>query len=639
LRVSRSGTRVVVSEMSRGNDVANTWQGGGLVSAGLLALTLWLPAVASAEPAHFSSEYRVETPGYEINLEPQVTRLASGEFIVVRGSSPWFRNNIVARRLTTEGVPFGTEFVVNTYTGKDSAEAAVAPLADGGFVVVWTMPSIGSAPDGSGSAIGGQRFASDATAVGTEFIVNTYTSGMQHDAEVAALSDGGFVVVWRSGDGTYYAQVSTQDGDGEGAYGQRYDASALPNGTEFQVNAYTTGEQLVSAVVGHADGGFTVAFSGPTTGGDGGAFARRYDSSGAPAGTAYRLDDMPGSAGPALAVLGPARMVAAWAAPDVDGSKTAVVARLFSDDGTPEAPAFQVNTYTTNDQQNAALAPLADGGFLVAWASGQVAEDGNDGDWGGIAARRFDSTGVASDTEFRLDADWKYSEQLPSVAADPDGGFVAVWGRSGGGKLSAVRACVDTTGDGDGDGVGDSCDVCNNLDHQLVSIKPKLRFKFIANDDTVGNDTFKLRGEFQLPAGLTFADVDPTSVPIRIETRADTGHVPFEATLTTATFAGRGTAGWKLARSGAKWSFQDKTGSPASGIVAALIQDRSKKAPGRARILLKGKNATYVLHPGDVTVDAVIVLVDGSAGECVETAFVPEDCRFGGFATGFSCRQ
>ena len=66
--------------------------------------------------------------------------------------------------------------------------------------------------------------------VGTEFRVNTARSD-QHCSSVAALADGGFVVTWTS---------LRQDGSDYGIYGQRYMADGIAVGSEFIVNTFTT---------------------------------------------------------------------------------------------------------------------------------------------------------------------------------------------------------------------------------------------------------------------------------------------------------------------------------------------------------------------------------------------------------------
>ncbi len=66
------------------------------------------------------------------------------------------------------------------------------------------------------------------------FSVNTYTPGDQDSPSTAMDADGNFVVAWSS-----YGQ----DGDGYGVYAQRYDYNGSPVGSEFIVNTYSTGDQ------------------------------------------------------------------------------------------------------------------------------------------------------------------------------------------------------------------------------------------------------------------------------------------------------------------------------------------------------------------------------------------------------------
>jgi hypothetical protein len=68
---------------------------------------------------------------------------------------------------------------------------------------------------------------------------------------VAVDANGDFVVVWSS-DG--------QDGDSYGIYGQRFDASGIPQGAEFLVNTHTTDAQSQPSVAMDADGDFVVVW-------------------------------------------------------------------------------------------------------------------------------------------------------------------------------------------------------------------------------------------------------------------------------------------------------------------------------------------------------------------------------------------
>ena len=65
-------------------------------------------------------------------------------------------------------------------------------------------------------------------------------------------ADGDFVVAWQS---------AGQDGCSYGVYAQRFNAAGVAQGSEFQVNTYTTDNQAASSVAMDADGDFVVAWT------------------------------------------------------------------------------------------------------------------------------------------------------------------------------------------------------------------------------------------------------------------------------------------------------------------------------------------------------------------------------------------
>jgi Ca2+-binding RTX toxin-like protein len=89
---------------------------------------------------------------------------------------------------------------------------------------------------------------------------------------VAALADGGWVVTWAS-DG--------QDGSSGGVYGQRYTSGGVVSGPEFQVNAFTTGDQSNPSVTALSDGGWVVTWNSSEQDGSGyGIYSQRYSADG-----------------------------------------------------------------------------------------------------------------------------------------------------------------------------------------------------------------------------------------------------------------------------------------------------------------------------------------------------------------------
>ena len=174
----------------------------------------------------------------------------------------------------------GAEFQVNTYTSSEQetfGDRLIAADASGNFVVVWQS----AFQDGSSYGIFGQRYDSAGGPLGSEFRVNSSTTGRQDRPSVASAADGRFVAVWQS----------YQDGSYSSIFGQRFDGSGVPLGGEFRVNSYTTYKHLGPSVAAAADGDFVVVWSSY---GDEGisydVFGQRFDSDGVAQGAEFRVN-------------------------------------------------------------------------------------------------------------------------------------------------------------------------------------------------------------------------------------------------------------------------------------------------------------------------------------------------------------
>ncbi|HEX2399438.1 MAG TPA: calcium-binding protein, partial [Mycobacterium sp.] len=113
-----------------------------------------------------------------------------------------------ARQFDANGVAVTGEFQANTYNVGKQRSWAIAALANGGYVILWAS----EAQDGSLQGVYGQKFTSTSVRDGGEFRVNVHTADAQTEASVAALGDG-FVATWSS---------DKQDGSGKGIYGRLY---------------------------------------------------------------------------------------------------------------------------------------------------------------------------------------------------------------------------------------------------------------------------------------------------------------------------------------------------------------------------------------------------------------------------------
>ena len=238
------------------------------------------------------------------------------------------------------------EFQINTDTLGD-ASPTVAALNNGGFVVVWQ-------DDSSPSNIHGQMYDSTGAAVGAEFQINTDTLD-DSGPTVAALNNGGFVVVWFDYDGSVAHNI----------HGRRYDSAGTAAAAgEFQINTDALGDWYPT-VAALNDGGFVVVWY------DGSAKiqGRRYDSAGtaAAAGEFQINTDALGDWYPTVAALNDGGFVVVW----YDGTAK-IQGRRYDSAGTPAAAGeFQINTDTLYDY-SPTIAALNDGGFVVVWYDGGV---------------------------------------------------------------------------------------------------------------------------------------------------------------------------------------------------------------------------------------------------------------------------
>jgi hypothetical protein len=199
--------------------------------------------------------------------------------------------------------------------------------------------------------------------------------------------------------------------------------------------------------------------------------------------------------------------------------------------------------------------------------------------------------------------------------------------------------------DSDGDSVCDAQDACTNVAGGrdfLVKPKPKLLLARINSDSTPGNDKLVLNGNFALPAGTTFADLDPRTRGARVVVASDAGTVRVDQTLPGGAYPGGKARGWKTNAKGTQWQYVDRTASPLAGITGLKILDQSKAAPRHVRVIVTGKNGTYPVVAGDPPLGATVVLgnqSDAVAGACGETAFGAADCAFNRAQNQVTCKK
>jgi hypothetical protein len=272
--------------------------------------------------------------------------------------------------------------------------------------------------DGSGDGVFGQRFDASGTPRGSEFRVNTYTAGDQRSHRPIAVDAAGNFVV-------VWTDYGGHDGSYAGIFGQRFDAAGTPRGSEFQVNTYTTFLQLVASVASAASGDFVVVWwsMGQDQGTDG-IYAQRYDDAGVPLGSEFRVNTFtPGQqAISAVASDAAGNFIVVWDSYAQDGSDFGIFGQRYEALGTPLGSEFQINVHTTGRQDSALVAADTIGNFVVTWRS-----YAQDGDGQGILGRRYDAFGVPQGSEFRVNSYTTGNQNANAAVFSTGGNFVLAW--------------------------------------------------------------------------------------------------------------------------------------------------------------------------------------------------------------------
>lgn len=324
-------------------------------------------------------EFRVNTYTTGNQSNPAVAMDGSGNFVVSWDSygQDGSETGIYAQRYSAAGEPLGSEFRVNTYTNRYQSNPSVAMDEAGDTVIAWQ--SYGQ--DGDQFGIYAQRYNAAGVAQNGEFHVSTYTTNSQTLPSVAISQNGDFVIAWQS---------FTQDGSGSGVYGQRFDAAGIPQAGEFRINSYTTGSQSTASVGMDQSGNFVVAWTSNNqdSSTSQGIFAQRYNATGVAQGSEFQVNTYTSQDQkiPALSMDKAGDFAIVWSSLNQDGDIYEIFGQRYNATGVEQGREFHVNTFTTGSQKGPAVALDSAGDFWVTWQS-----SAQDGSGYGIYRQRYDA--------------------------------------------------------------------------------------------------------------------------------------------------------------------------------------------------------------------------------------------------------
>jgi len=368
-------------------------------------LEIYGTRIVDTTPQKSGSEFTVNSHSSDIQADPDVSPLGTG-FVVTWRSNLQDGDSYGSyfQRYNSSGIKLGSETRANTYTTNSQTDPKVAELDNGDFVIVWTSLN----QDGDNWGVYGKRFNSSGSAYGSgDTLINTYTTSYQTNQDIAPLDDGGFVVVWGSmsqdGDsgGIYFqrydSSFTTQGSEtrantttsgsqwypaisqlgtgfvigwqkGNDLYAQIFNSSGSKVGSEFTVTTTGTASDLKIAELSTGD--FIVTWDQTTvTDGDSyGIFAQKFNSSGTKVGSEFQVNTYITSTQwkPNIAATSSGYIIV-WSSYLQDGNAYGVFGQVFSNDGGYVGNEFQINTNTIADQKVPKVAVLSSGNFVVAY--------------------------------------------------------------------------------------------------------------------------------------------------------------------------------------------------------------------------------------------------------------------------------
>ena len=339
---------------------------------------------------------------------PAIAMDANGNYIVVWESQDQDGDGygIYAQIYDNTGTVQKSEFLVNTTTSNDQRFPDIAVDSDGDFAVVWQSYD----QDGDNWGIYFQRFDNTYTAQGSETLVNVTITGRQCMPKIAMDDNGNFAIVWES--------------DGE-IHGATYNADGTSAVSEFQINSTSTNIQGYPDIAMDNDGDFVITWQSYDQDGDGfGIYHQRYNASAVTQGSETLVNTTTNNqqTSPSISIDDNGNYIIVWTDDAADGDGKGIFGQLYYADGTTNVSEFQVNTTTFGTQDNAQVIMTTGGAFSVVWNS-----YGQDGEYTGIYNQSYNTNGSTSGSETLVNTTINYFQQFPAITISSNLEAIIVW--------------------------------------------------------------------------------------------------------------------------------------------------------------------------------------------------------------------
>jgi len=383
--------------------------------------------------------------GSENQESPSIAKDSSNNFIIswtdYRSDYGYNYGDIYAQRFSIDGTALGNNFKVNDDTIGNILQYAssIAADADGNFIITWTDFRSGYCSD-----VYAQRYSSDGTALGSNFIVNNIGSSMHYGPAVVCKKNGDFIITWGDSDDgglnryrfrqlndskILESDFSTKNkGTEPDIYAQQYLSDGTPLGENFMVNddvEYTY--QECPAIAVDTSGNFIIAWE-DNRNGDWDIYIQRYLSDGTPLGSNFMVEDSVVSDyqwGASISIDESSNFFVAWK--DNRNGDFDIFAQRYLNDATAIGNNFQVNSDTGYMHQSSpCISANGNGNFIITWSD---RHSGNHD----VYAQRYLSNGLPLGSNYRI-SNTGEMEQYGSVVILDNNKIYATWQDNRGGQ-------------------------------------------------------------------------------------------------------------------------------------------------------------------------------------------------------------
>ena len=315
--------------------------------------------------------------------------------------------DIWAQLFTLDGSFIGGNFLVNDDSALLHHHPSVGIDGNDNFVITWMDTR------GYGKDVYAQRYSSDGTPLGSNFLVNDAdtNSRLRIIPKIVLADSGDFIITWSDN------RTGNYD-----VYFQKYSSDGSPIDSNITVNDDNSGTQQKYPSISQDEMGNSIVAWDDYRNGEKEYYAQYFNYEGIPVGNNVLIninDYQNGGSQIEIELRADSTFIAAWWEEDSNGYD--VYAQLFEIDGSSIGDKSVVHDYNSFRQVMPAIASNSSGDYIICWNDDRYMDVE-------IFAQRFNNDGTPIGQNFEVNDDiGSSSEHDPVIAVDSNGRFIIAW--------------------------------------------------------------------------------------------------------------------------------------------------------------------------------------------------------------------